>query len=135
MKTFPACIVLAATLATALTITGGPLAAQTAVPLVASRLTQQGDPEQAGLTVHRDPLGRPCLKFRAFSRAHVVNPDVYDHTVSVYNACSKPIKLKICYLKSDTCTDVQVQPLKRQDVIIGIFPRIKYFRYSWTEKF
>ncbi|EJW11979.1 hypothetical protein A33M_2567 [Rhodovulum sp. PH10] len=45
-------------------------------------------------------LGKPCLDIEAASRAHVSNPLIYDHAVSVVNRCLKPIKLKVCYYTS-----------------------------------
>jgi hypothetical protein len=99
-----------------------------------SRLTMQGAGENANLSVHRDPLGRPCLDFEAAARAHVMNPNVYDHVVSIYNRCIKPIKLSVCYFGSDRCIDMEVPPLARKDGILGIYPSMQYFRYSYKEK-
>ena len=99
-----------------------------------SRLTLQGAGDNAALFVHRDALGRPCLDFEAGARAHVINPNVYDHVVSVYNRCSKQIKLSVCYFGSDRCIDMEVPPLARKDGILGIYPSMQYFRYSYKEK-
>jgi hypothetical protein len=100
-----------------------------------SRLTLQNGGENAALTVHRNPLGKPCLSIEAASKRHVINPDVFDHVVSVYNTCSKLIKLRICYFKSDHCIDVEVSGQQRKDVVLGIYPNMQYFRYSYQEKF
>jgi hypothetical protein len=99
-----------------------------------SRLTLQGGGDNAALSVHRDALGRPCLDFEAASRAHVINPNVYDHVVSVYNQCVRLIKLSVCYYGSDRCIDMEVPPLARKDGILGIYPSMQYFRYSYKEK-
>jgi hypothetical protein len=111
--------------------------AQTAIPSspFQSRLTMQNAGENATFGVHRDPLNRPCLQIEAASRRHVINPNVYDHVVSVYNRCLKTIKLRVCYYKSDHCIDMELQPQKRVDSVLGIFPNMQYFRYSYREKF
>jgi hypothetical protein len=104
-------------------------------PPYQSRLTLQNDGVNAALAIHRDPLNRPCLQIEAASRQEVINPDIYDHVVSVYNRCQKTIKLRICYYKSNHCIDLEVQPLKRVDGILGRFPNMQFFRYSYQEKF
>jgi hypothetical protein len=100
-----------------------------------SRLTLQGGGENAALTVHRDALNRRCLEIEAASRRHVINPNVYDHVVSVYNNCLKLIKLQVCYYKSDRCIDMEVPGKKRKDGILGVYPNLQHFRYSYREKF
>src|SRR5882762_8142100 len=100
-----------------------------------SRLTLQNSGENAALTVHRNALGKPCLNIEAASRAHVVNPDVYDNIVSFQNQCNIPIKVRVCYFGSESCVDVEVPALQRKDAVLGIRPRSQYFRYSYKEKF
>ncbi len=111
--------------------------AQTANPIspFQSRLTLQGGGENAALIIHRDPLGNPCLNFEAASRAHVINPDVYDNVVSIQNRCSKLIKVRLCYYKSESCIDVEIPAQQRKDMVLGIYPHMQYFRYSYQEKF
>jgi hypothetical protein len=100
-----------------------------------SPMTLQGDGENAGLTVHHDPLGRPCLDIEAASRAEVVNPNVYDHVISVYNRCLTQIKLHVCYYQSEHCIDMTIPGLQRKDSVLGIYPSTQYFRYTYREKF
>ena len=100
-----------------------------------SRLTLQGDGANAALTIHRDSLNRPCLDIEAASRRHVINPDVFDHVVSVYNNCLMPIKLRVCYYKSEHCIDMQVPSKQRKDGILGVYHNMRYFRYSFREQF
>jgi hypothetical protein len=100
-----------------------------------SPLTMQREGENAGLTVHRDPLGRPCLDIEAASRAEVVNPNVYDHVISVYNRCLTQIKLHVCYYHSDHCIDMDIPGLQRKDTVLGIYPATQYFRFTYQEKF
>jgi len=100
-----------------------------------SRLTLQNSGENAALTVHRNALGKPCLNIEAASRAHVVNPDVYDNIVSFQNQCNILIKVRVCYFGSESCVDVEVPALQRKDAVLGIRPQSQYFRYSYKEKF
>jgi len=99
-----------------------------------SRLTLQGPGQSSGIVTHHDPLGRPCLDIEAAARAHVINPNVYDHVVSIYNKCLSRIQLQVCYFGTDHCIDVAVTGLQRKDVILGVFPSLQYFRYSYREK-
>jgi hypothetical protein len=100
-----------------------------------SRLTLQNDGTNTALMVHRDPLGRSCLDFEAASRKEVINPNVYDHVISVYNRCIQTIKLKVCYYHSDHCIDMSVPGSQRKDAVLGVYPNLQYFRYSYQEKF
>lgn len=100
-----------------------------------SRLTLQNGGENAALIVHRSSLGKPCLNIEAASRAHVINPDVYDNIVSFQNQCNILIKVRVCYYGSESCVDVEVPAQKRTDAVLGIRPHSQYFRYSYKEKF
>lgn len=100
-----------------------------------SRLTLQNSGENAALTVHRSSLGKPCLNIEAASRAHVINPDVYDNIVSFQNQCNMLIKVRVCYFGTESCVDVEVPAQKRTDAVLGIRPHSQYFRYSYKEKF
>ncbi|MBI1203477.1 MAG: hypothetical protein GC182_13300 [Rhodopseudomonas sp.] len=100
-----------------------------------SRLTIQNGGVNAALTVHRNPFGKPCLDIEAASRAHVINPDVYDNVVSIENRCSLTIRVKICYFNTDSCINVEVMGGQRKDAILGVRPHMQYFKYSFQEKF
>ncbi|MDI1343079.1 MAG: hypothetical protein PSV22_03115 [Pseudolabrys sp.] len=100
-----------------------------------SRLTLQNSGQNAALTVHRSSLGKPCLNIEAASRAHVINPDVYDNIVSFQNQCNILIKVRVCYFGTESCVDVEVPAQKRTDAVLGIRPHSQYFRYSYKEKF
>ena len=94
------------------------------------RLTMQAG-ESRGLMT-KDAFGKPCLDIETASRAHVSNPKIYDHVVSVMNRCLKPLKLKVCYFGSDRCTELDVPGMKRKDAIFGVGTNM--FRVSYTEK-
>lgn len=98
------------------------------------RLKIQGPGEQSGTAVVRDALGRPCLDVEAAARAHVVNPDMVDHVVSVKNNCTKTVKVKVCYLNADKCNAFDVQGYKRVDTILGTMTKVSVFRYSLFQK-
>ena len=100
-----------------------------------SRLTLQNSGANAGLTVHRNAFGKPCLNIVAASRSHVVNPSVFDNIVSIQNQCSQIIKVQICYYGSESCIDVEVSGQQRKDTVLGVRPNSQYFRYSYKEKF
>lgn len=96
----------------------------------APRLTMQGPSEQTGEPIFRDASGRPCLDVEAAARAHVVNPDVLDHVVSIKNNCPRTIKLRVCYFQTDRCKEFPLAGYKRQDTILGTMTKISTFRYS-----
>lgn len=100
-----------------------------------NRLTLQSAGNNAALAVHHDLVGKPCLDMEAAARSHVINPDVYDHVISVYNHCLQTIKLHVCYYHSDHCIDMEIPGSQRRDGILGVYPNMKYFRYSYREKF
>jgi hypothetical protein len=96
-----------------------------------SRLILQNG-ESAG-KISRDPLGRPCLDVEAASRSHITNPNVYDHIVSISNRCLKSLKVRVCYLDTERCTDMEVLRMGRKDVIIGTNPAMKRFKFRYQE--
>jgi hypothetical protein len=114
-----------------------PATAQSINPLAPykSRLTIQNSGENAALIVHRNSLGKPCLNIEAASRAHVINPNVYDNIVSFQNQCNILIKVRVCYFGTESCVDAEVPAQQRRDTVLGVRPQSQYFRYSYKEKF
>jgi len=97
----------------------------------ASRLTFQGPAEQSSLPpAFRDPLGRSCFDVEAVARAHVANPSLMDHVVSIKNKCGRLIAVKVCYLNSDRCNELRIPSYGRLDTILGTMSGVKTFRYS-----
>lgn len=94
--------------------------------------TLQGAAEP-GPSIVRDALNRPCLDIEAAARGHVANTSVVDHVVSIKNNCSRLIKTKICYFRSESCKEFDLQPYKRVDTILGTTTSL-YFRYSVFQK-
>jgi len=104
--------------------------------LCASAAQAQGTAQNnlAGRT-HRDFVGKPCLSSTGVSQPLASNPRIFNHAVSLDNHCFETIKVKVCYYKSDECTDVQVPPRGRKEQIIGVFPAMQQFRYEVKELF
>lgn len=98
------------------------------------RLTFQGPAEQAGSTVIRDALGRPCLDVEAAARAHVTQPSVFDHVISIKNNCPRLTKVTVCYVNSDRCLDTTLASYARSDVILGTMTGVKLFKYSMRQR-
>jgi len=84
---------------------------------------------------HLDYVGKPCLASTGVSHPLASNPRILNHAVSLDNHCFEPIKVKVCYYKTDECTDVQVPPRGRKEQIIGVFPAMQEFRYEVKEQF
>jgi hypothetical protein len=101
----------------------------------ANRLTLQNEGVNAALAVHRDAFGKPCLDIEAGARRELINPKIYDHVISVYNKCLATIKLRVCYYHSDHCVNMEIQRSQRKDIILGIYPNMQHFSYSYQEKF
>ncbi|RAI43661.1 hypothetical protein CH341_13145 [Rhodoplanes roseus] len=83
--------------------------------------------------VSKDALGRPCADIEAAARPHSSNPNVFDHVVSVVNRCLKPLKLSICYFGSVHCQFLDIPGTRRKDLVLGVYPGMKTFRYSYKE--
>lgn len=99
-----------------------------------SKLTLQGPAEPSAAPVLRDAVGRPCLDSEAAGRAHLVDPDLIDHIVSIKNNCPRNIRVKVCYFQSDRCRDLEIQGYKRVDTILGTMRKVSAFRYSISQK-
>lgn len=112
----------------------GTLTAVVPVQAQTSRLTMQGPAENADAAPIRDSLGRLCLDVEAAGRKQTVNPQMVDHVVSLKNNCAKSLRLKVCYLNSDHCNDVDLQPFKRVDTILGSARGNSFFRYTIKQK-
>jgi hypothetical protein len=84
---------------------------------------------------HRDFAGKPCLETTGVSHPVASNPRILNHAVSLDNHCAERIKAKVCYYKTDECTDVEVLGNSRKEQIIGVFPAMQIFRYEVKEQF
>jgi hypothetical protein len=84
---------------------------------------------------HRDFAGKPCLQSIGISRPLASNPRILDHAVSFDNHCFEAIKVKVCYYRTDNCTDVEVPANSHKEQVIGVFPAMQQFQYNVQEQF
>ena len=84
---------------------------------------------------HRSPIGTPCLTVTGLPRAHVVNPNVYDHVISAKNSCPQRITIQVCYYKSLDCLPLEIPGGERKEAVLGTLPGAKEFRFEFREKF
>jgi hypothetical protein len=59
----------------------------------------------------------------------------YEHMVSAQNRCSHTIRLRVCYLGSQSCVPLAVPAYGRQQASLGIATGTPAFRYQYTEQF
>jgi hypothetical protein len=104
--------------------------------LLSGGLFAQGYTEtNVGDHTHLDYAGKPCLTTRGVSTPLASNPKILNHAVSLENHCGERIKAKVCYYKTDECTDVVVPPNSHMQQVIGVFPAMQLFRYEVKEQF
>jgi hypothetical protein len=84
---------------------------------------------------HRDFTGKPCLTVLGHPRPHVVDRNLYDHVITVSNACPQRIALQVCYYKTHDCISIEVPGGERKDGILGTLPWVKDFGFEFREKF
>jgi hypothetical protein len=84
---------------------------------------------------HLDYAGKPCLTTSGISSPLTSNPRIMNHTVSLDNHCFDRIRAKVCYYKTDECTDVVVPGNSNKKQTIGVFPAMQNFRYEVKEQF
>ena len=84
---------------------------------------------------HRNPAGRPCLAVDGFARPQTMNPNLYDHVISVTNSCAQRIGLKVCYYQTQECISMEVPGDEDKIAILGTMPSTKDFRFEFREKF
>jgi hypothetical protein len=113
-----------------LTVIGGHALGQSAVPAIGFA------PVQSDLARrHWGPTGSPCLAIQGYTKAEVVNKDIYQHWIKAINSCGQAIKVRICYYKSDHCIDMDVPAFEKKESVLGIFPALKRFQFDVKEKF
>jgi hypothetical protein len=88
------------------------------------------------VAVHKNPSNIVCLSTSAFSRAQIVNPNIYENIVLFNNACSQPIKVILCFFASTSCITPTVDAYRRQEFILGLSSASKGdFRFQYREIF
>lgn len=84
---------------------------------------------------HRDFTGRPCLEVSGSARPHTINPNLYDHMISVKNNCPQRIAIQVCYYQSQDCISMDIPGDSTRDGVLGVMPAEKSFRFEFREKF
>jgi hypothetical protein len=84
---------------------------------------------------HYAPTGKPCLTLAGSAKPQVVNKDMIDHWVTVLNECAQRIKVQVCYFHTESCITVEAPPYGRKDGLLGVYPKLRDFRYDYKEQF
>jgi hypothetical protein len=91
--------------------------------------------QSLGSNVHRGPNGKPCLTMVGNAVPQVVKSNIYDHTVVANNDCSIPIRVQVCYYRSQECSPLTIPPYGRKELVLGIMPAMSQFRFEYREQF
>ena len=84
---------------------------------------------------HRDFAGKPCLVLQGYARAHTIDPNLYDDVVSISNSCPRQISVRVCYYGTEDCISVDVPGTESKEIVLGMLPSMKDFRFEFREKF
>ncbi len=76
-----------------------------------------------------DIFGKQCFKVQGLARAQVNAPNIFDHVIIVDNQCFKPMKFKVCYTRSETCTAMAVPARSTKEGWLGSSP-MRFFQYD-----
>lgn len=83
---------------------------------------------------HQDGLGRVCLSVGGYGRPFATNANLYDHVIVATNNCPRSISIEVCYYQTRNCVNLEVPGSQRKEVILGIQPSVKNFKYEFREK-
>ena len=78
------------------------------------------------------PTGRLCLNVYPATERQTINTMIYNHILLLDNHCTKEIRIRACYYKTDTCRDIAVHGNNRQRYVFGVFTAAN-FRFSFRE--
>lgn len=84
---------------------------------------------------HRDFTGRPCLDVNGYAEPHTIDPNLYDHVITVVNHCPRRIAIDVCYYQSQDCIPMEIPGDQRKEAVLGTMPAEKDFRFEFREKF
>jgi hypothetical protein len=96
---------------------------------------KENDVFSSTVPVHKNPSNVACLSASAFSRAQIVNPNIYENIVLFNNICSQPIKVTLCYFGRSNCLTPIVNAYRRQEFILGLAAGTRDFRFQYRELF
>jgi hypothetical protein len=80
-----------------------------------------------------DIYGKSCFTTEGFARPRSVNSRLFDHVVIVKNRCTKNVKLKICYHKTERCAEITVPPHETKEAWLGAITALRFFQYDLKE--
>jgi len=84
---------------------------------------------------HYGPTGKACLTVHGEADPQTINPTIFEHVIMADNSCSQFIKMQVCYYKSEHCVPMEVPAYARKQVVLGIMPATKEFRFEYREQF
>lgn len=113
----------------------GTLGATPGVRIPASPPSMFGASANSQVLRHRDFTGRPCLDVSGYAEAHRINPNLYDHVITVVNHCPQRIAINVCYYQSQDCIPMEIPGDARKEAVLGTMPAEKDFRFEFREKF
>jgi len=111
--------------------TSGVVAVQ-AVPPVPKKF---GASQNTDILRNRDAAGKPCLAVEGSARPYLSNPNLFDHLITATNSCIKPIKMRVCYYRTQHCVAMELPGRSRKEAVLGIMPTIKDFKFEFRERF
>lgn len=94
-----------------------------------------GSSAGAEILRHRSPTGAPCLAVVGSPRRHTVNPNLYDHVITVKNSCAQRIAIRVCYYRTQECISIEVPGNEPKEAVLGTMPSVADFRFEFHEKF
>lgn len=80
-----------------------------------------------------DIYGRSCFTTEGVARAQPANPQLFNHVVIVNNRCTKSVKLKVCYHKTERCAEITVPPHETKEAWLGSVRLLRFFQYDLKE--
>ena len=81
-----------------------------------------------------DGFGKLCLSIGGFGRPFATNPKLYDHVIVAINNCPRRVSFEICYYQTRNCVNVDMPADQRKEIILGVQPGVKDFRYELPRK-
>lgn len=133
-----ACVCLAMTDARAQTASSSdtarqrPIVGATTGIVVPNGPSSPSDPQASQ---HRGPAGNVCLRVSADARPGAGASRLFSHWIVAENGCSATIRFQVCYVSTRDCMDAVVLGNSRKDVLLGMMPAIKDFRFEYRERF
>lgn len=73
---------------------------------------------------------KSCLAARAYIRPDIVNKNLHQNWISAKNSCGRYMKIRVCYLGTESCIPIDVPPWQTKDAIIGYAPTAKPIHYQ-----